>query len=124
MKTLFNTKNGSIVTIEIDEDNYDATVLDPAGNRIGAIECSLIEDPSTPDGYYLKMTNAFLEGRNRQYLHQGIGTRCIELLREETGFPICVSIHDGIKQGDGSHLTGDAPAFADKLERLGLVFRR
>ena len=124
MKTTFSTNNGSVVTIVVDEDNYDATVLDQVGNRIGAIECRLIEDSMAPDGYYLKMTNAFLDGRNRQYLHQGIGTRCIELLREETGFPICVSKNDGIKQYDGSHLTGDAPAFADKLERLGLVFRQ
>ncbi|PUB10525.1 hypothetical protein [Yoonia sediminilitoris] len=124
MKTTFSTKNGSVVTIEIDEDNYTATVLDQAGTLIGAIECRLIEDPRAPDGYCLKMTNAFLEGGNRKYLHQGIGTRCIELLREETGFPICVAKHDGLTQADGSHLTGDAPAFADKLERLRLVFRR
>lgn len=123
MKTTYNTKNGSVVTIEIDEDNYDATVLDQVGNRIGAIMCRLIDDPIAPNGEYLRMTNAFLEGGDRQYLHQGIGTRCIELLGQETGLPICVARHDGLTQADGSHLTGDAPAFADKLERLGLVFR-
>jgi hypothetical protein len=124
MNEQFKTKNGSVVTILIDEDDYTATVFDQAGNRIGAIECRLIEDLRAPDGYYLKMTNAFLEGDNRQYLHQGIGTRCIELLLEETGLPICIAKHDGLTQADGSHLTGDAPAFADKLERLKLVFRQ
>jgi hypothetical protein len=123
MKTTFNTKNGSVVTIEIDEDEYNAKVFDQVGNLIGAIECRFIEEPSARDSCYLKMTNAFLEGRDRQYLYLGIGTRCIELLRQETGLPIYVARHDGLTQADGSHLTGDAPAFADKLERLGLVFR-
>lgn len=123
MRTSFTTPSGSVVTIEIDEDDYSANVLDQSGNRIGAIKCRLVEKDMGPSSDYLKMTNAFLEGGNGKFLHQGIGTRCIELLLEVTSFPICVARHDGLRQEDGGHLTGDAPAFADKLERLGLVFR-
>jgi hypothetical protein len=124
VRTQFSTPNRSVVTIEVDEDDYSAIVFDQSGNRIGAIECRLVENDMGPSRDFLKMTNAFLEGNNGQFLHQGIGTRCIELLREVTGFSICVARHDGQRQEDGSHLTGDAPAFADKLERLGLVFRQ
>lgn len=121
MMTQFQTKSGSTVEIDIDEDSHVASVFDLAGNRIGTIEFNLIEHPGAHDDYYLKICNAFPEGMSGKYLHQGIGTKCVELMIEATGFPIVANDHDGTVQDDGSHLTGDAPVWVEKLRKLGLV---
>ncbi len=122
MKTKFATKSGSDVLIDIDEDNYVATVSTPSGERVGAIEFLLIEDLAAPDGYFLKMTHAFLEGAGGKYLRQGIGTECVRLMAEVSGFPITTNDHDGTVQHDGSHLTGDAPFWVAKLRERKLIF--
>ncbi len=122
MKSNFTTKKGSTVIIDIDEVNSTATVATLTGQQVGSIDFNLIEDPSAPDGYYLKMTHAFLEGADRQYLRQGIGTECVRLMGKVTGFPITASENDGAVHDDGSHLTGDAPAWVAKLRQRKLIF--
>lgn len=122
MKSNFVTKTGSKVIIDIDEDNFTATVTTMTGQRVGSIDFTLIEAPGAPDGYYLKMTHAFLEGVDGQYLHQGIGTECVRLMGEVTGFPITASDDDGAVHADGSHLTGDAPGWVTRLRQRKLIF--
>ncbi|MEL7213682.1 MAG: hypothetical protein AAGK92_13550 [Pseudomonadota bacterium] len=122
MKVRFSTKAASHVVIDIDEDNYSATVTTLTGQQIGSIDFTLIEAPDAPDGYYLKMTHAFLEGANGKYLHEGIGTECVRLMGKVTGFPITASDDDGAVHEDGSHLTGDAPGWVAKLRQRKLVF--
>lgn len=122
MKTNFQTKSGLDVVIDIDEDNYIATVTTRSGERIGAIEFLLIEQPAAPDGYYLKMTHAFLEGVGGKYMRQGIGTECVRLMAKASGFPITANENDGMVRQDGSHLTGDAPFWVAKLRERKLLF--
>ena len=122
MKSNFAPKTGSKVIIDIDEDNFTATVTTMTGQRVGSIDFTLIEAPDAPYGYYLKMTHAFLEGDNGKYLRQGIGTECVRLMGEVTGFPIIASDDDGAVHEDGSHPTGDAPAWLAKLRQRKLIF--
>ena len=122
MKMNFITKSGQTVVIDIDVDDYIATVTTQSGKPIGKIEFRLIGGASARDDDYLKITWAYLDQQNGAYLNQGIGTECVRRMRDETGLSICTAENDGHKKEDGSHLTGDAPAFVDGLRKQGLTF--
>ena len=117
-ETHFTCKNGRVVRIEIDDFGPKATVFDVEDREIGAIEFYEIDDPA---GAYLKIAWAFLDKLGPQYLRQGIGRRCVEIVRERFGMPIIAEQHDGHQRDDGSHLTGDAPAFIARLRDEGLI---
>ena len=118
MKYLFTTKSATEVNIEIDEEDYIATVTELSGSEIGRLEFKLIEDVYQS---YLKLTWAFLDNNNKANIHKGIGRECIKLMNEHTGFPICAAQNNGRQNSDGSHLTGDAPGFVAKMEEEGLL---
>lgn len=118
MKSKIKTKNGEVVEIEIDEDDFTAIAKNPSGEKIGSIRFRLIE---YPNGEVLRMTHAFLNETGPRYLHQGIGTECVRLMGKITGLPIVASLDDGLVKSDGSHLTGDAPIFVEKLKAKGLI---
>jgi hypothetical protein len=111
--------SGEVVNLRFDED-LEAVYVHVEKNKVGELSFSPIEGAmehyhAVPD-YHL--THAFIEGGDGKYKHQGIGTEAFRLFRECTGAKVTFSEHDGIKKGDGSHLTGDAPKFVDKLKKL------
>ncbi|WP_306002462.1 MULTISPECIES: hypothetical protein [Brevundimonas] len=118
MEEEFVCRDGRVVSILIDEDAYEAVATDQGGERIGALAFSLMEDPS---GYSLKLVHAFLDGMGGSYRRQGIGREMLRRMIEMTGMAIFAAENDGQVQEDGSHLTGDAPAFVAKMRREGLI---
>ena len=127
MRENFQTKDGRTVVIEIDESDYTATVQTPTGAKIGAFEFSQVSTGhrqtkyGPDDNYELLLTNAFLDDEGGSYLRQGIGRRILEMVSEESDMEIFAHRHDGIQRDDGSHLTGDAPAFVERMVKDGLI---
>ncbi|MCY4002368.1 MAG: hypothetical protein OXF33_01455 [Rhodospirillales bacterium] len=121
ISSTYQLNDGRSVIISVDQLDYGITVTaDPAGKSIGFMTFRSIEMPSTgPD--HLHLTQAFLDTSDRSYLRKGIGRRCLELVREISGLSITASEHDGLPREDGSHLTGDAPGFVDKMRAEGLI---
>lgn len=118
MEEEFVCRDGRVVSILIDEDTYEAVATVEGGERIGALAFSLIKDPS---GYSLKLVHAFLEGMGGGYRRQGIGREMLRRMIEMTGMAIFAAVNDGQVQEDGSHLTGDGPAFVAKMRSEGLI---
>ncbi len=118
-ESLYRCKDSREVTIKIDDEmDYKATVADRDGKEIGRIEFRQIEDCN---GDYLKMCWAYLDLLDPSYRCQGIGRECLKQVGELSGLPIVAEVHDGIHQDDGSHLTGDAPAFIERMRSEGLI---
>lgn len=115
----FTCKDGRQVTIHVDEDlDYEATVHDLEGRLIGKLEFRVVDN-----GYseYLKLCWAYLDQLDKSYRFQGIGRECLKRVIELSGLPIVAQSHDRIRQDDGSHLTGDAPTFVERMRSEGLI---
>lgn len=113
--TTFECRNGRIVTIMIDDENdFCAAVFDELGANLGTMNFS--ED----DGR-LKLVWAYLDQSDPAWCRQGIGREILHQVKECSGFQILASDNDGMKHDDGSHLTGDAPAFVAKMRDEGLI---
>jgi len=113
----FKSRKGYVV-IEVDE--YCAIVKNTNGDKIGNVDFLFIDD-----GYhqYLMLQNCFIEGDNRKWLHAGIGTRCVELIVQETGMSLVARSACGPVRSDGTHLTGDAPRWVSKMVSKGLIYQ-
>ncbi len=111
----FICKDGREVIIKILDEMYRIEVQDVNSQPIGALEFSSQEvGDYSPD--VLKLCWAHLEGQNRSYLRQGIGTYCIHLAKEYWGLHVYAEQDTGIRNNDGSHLTGDAPAWVQSWQ--------
>lgn len=118
MSELFQCKDGREVSIHVDEMDYEVIVLDMAGREIGKMEFRFVEDV-TED--YLKLAWAYLDKVDPSYCKKGIGRECLRLVAEASGLPIVAADNDGHQQDDGSHLTGDAPGFVERMRAEGLI---
>ena len=68
------------------------------------------------------MTYAFMDKQGNTYKRRGIGRAALELFHEFAGgVPLVARDHDGQRRNDGSHLTGDAPAFVAAMETVRLI---
>ncbi|KAB0268472.1 hypothetical protein [Microvirga brassicacearum] len=116
-RSQFSCRNGRTVTIAIDEDDdYGASVSDEQGNPLGRLVFRLIED-----GECLKLVWAYLDHSDRAWCRQGLGREILRRVKELSGLPVTASDNDGHTQDDGSHLTGDAPAFVARMREEGLI---
>ena len=71
---------------------------------------------------YHLMTYAFMDKQGDSYKRRGIGRAALELFHEFAGgVPLVARNHDGQRQNDGSHLTGDAPAFVAAMTAARLI---
>jgi hypothetical protein len=117
MQTSFKCKNGRIVKIMIDEENdFCAAVFDEHDAKLG--EMKFREN----DGC-LKLVWAYLDQKDPAWCCQGIGREIIRNVIQLSGCVIFASDNDGMRLDDGSHLTGDAPAFVAKMRAEGLIRR-
>ena len=114
----FNSKNDKTHLIEIDEDNYTARVLQEDGSEIGRLKFRVIDDDFDS---FLKLCWAYLDRAGVEFKRQGIGRECLSLVREKSGLSIIANNNDGRQQGDGSHLTGDAAGFVERMRAEGLI---
>ncbi|WP_189410902.1 hypothetical protein [Neogemmobacter tilapiae] len=114
----YTCKNGEVVQIAIDEDDsYEAKVFGPNGEKIGGMVFHLYEDYDT----YLKLTWMYLDVNNPRWKRQGIGREILLRVKAASDLPITASSNDGQRRDDGSHLTGDGPAFVAKMRQDGII---
>jgi hypothetical protein len=114
----YDCKNGRCVAIAIDDDTYAVTAYNADRKKIGSLEFAEIEYETGP---CLKLVWGYLDELGDEYKRQGIGRQCIKLVKERYGLPIVAEDNDGIEKSDGSHLTGDAPAFIAQMRCEGLI---
>ena len=122
MKETFRLDDKRSVDITVDEFDYAVAVTDTEdGKLVGEMEFRLIEGPGDGLGDELKLTSAYLDKSGPEYKGQGIGRRCLQLVRAASGLEITADEFDGQRQDDGSHLTGDAPGFVATMREEGLI---
>lgn len=122
MKRTFITKTGSTVFIEVDETGHEVTVEDDAGCTVGAMQFRAITVPISPYEEIEQWHLCHMDMGARR--GEGIGRRCLELIKEQVGVAITASEDDGIQKDDGSHLVGDGPGFVDKMREERLIAGR
>ena len=77
---------------------------------------SLIEMEGNPPIDVLHLTWMYMDLHDASYKRQGIGRRCLQLVKEASGMEITVSENDGKSRENGSHLTNDAPVFVAQMK--------
>lgn len=117
MSHVFKCANGENVTIDIDDFTWEAKVTGPDGESIGRIEFQQIEEEN---GEYLKILWMYLDRSDPRWKKQGIGREVLRLVKHASDLPIVAGSDTG-EEGDGSHLTGDAPAFVAKMRDEGII---
>ena len=123
MQSSFPLKDGQrMVIIHVDDDDYEVTVRAASGEKVGGMKFSLIELEGPP-WQVLKLTWAYLDEAGPEYKFNGIGRACLRFVREASGMEIIAGEDTGLRQDDGSHPTGDAPTFSDRMRKEGLIGR-
>jgi len=111
--------DGEIVRISIDDSGSEICVTDSGGVKVGRLCLDVIESANGSDEYFL--TWAYMDLKDPKYKRQGIGRTALKLHHELFSAPIYARSHDGQRYDDGSHLTGDAPAFVAAMRDEGLI---
>ena len=115
----YRCKDGRVVRIYVDDEmEFLTTVRDSDGREIGRFEFRWIDNLYCD---YLKLCWAHLDLVDSSYRFQGIGRECLRQVKEFSGFAIVAEDHDGIQRDDGSHLTGDAPGFVERMRAEHLI---
>ena len=70
---------------------------------------------------YYHITWMYMDLKGNSYKHQGISREALKFCLEIYGLPITASYDDGLRKNDGSHLTGDAPYFVEKMRNEGII---
>ena len=121
MGTRYKLRNKRLVDITVDECDFSVVVTDAeSGDKVGDMMFEFIEDTGH-GSCCLKLTWVYLDQAGSDYKYQGIGRRCLELVRQASGMEIVAAENDGQQQEDGSHLTGDAPGFVARMREEGLI---
>jgi hypothetical protein len=103
------------IRLELDDCECSVSAYNSDNQCIGKIEFA-------DDGFgNHKIMRAFLDELGTEYLRCGIGTEIVKFYKDRMGCPVYASDHDGIVQEDGSHLTGDAPAWVAHLKRKKIL---
>ncbi len=119
-KYRYQLQNGKRITIDVSDDSH-ILITDENNDEIGKFELSYKDNGMhySQDNYYI--TWMYLDLKNSEYTHQGIGRQALILFKENYGLPITAASNDGIRRDDGSHLTGDAPGFVGKMREEGII---
>lgn len=88
---------------------------DHEDKEIGKINFSYRDEGFPGRSDYYHITWMYLDLKERSYRHKGIGREALKYHQEIYGLPITASDNDGLRKDDGSHLTGDAPYFVEKM---------
>ena len=104
--------------IELAIDEFEPSIeAFHEGTLIGGFIFSLVEMPNYE---YLLVTNMHLE-KKPGYLRAGIGSKIIEVAQDTFGCDVVFSEDDSIDRENGSHLTGDGPAFAQSFQKNNAI---
>lgn len=108
---VYKSASGELITLILDEEYTEILFYDKLGKQIGEFE---FEELSNGDFKLTRMyTNSAKKG--------GIGRAALEFFKEASHSNIYTSPTDGIPRDDGSHLTGDALIFVNKMINEGLI---
>ncbi|MBX9866082.1 MAG: hypothetical protein K2Y14_04150 [Burkholderiales bacterium] len=122
---VYDLKDGRRIQLAFDLDNgCEVTELLSDNEEVNAGSISWEHNDEEYDGYeriqdercHITHLNLF-----SGYIRQGIGTEIIRKLKEDYGCLVTFSDDDGIRRDDGSHLTGDGPAFVNSLKRNEII---
>ncbi|HCH1474579.1 TPA: hypothetical protein NKQ81_004625 [Vibrio parahaemolyticus] len=102
------------VKICIDEDEFKLIVFNESNEKVGEIEFSELNN-----GFKIRWM--YLDFLGDDYKHKGIGRAALVYFKEIYQMPIYANNNDGLVYDDGSHLTGDAPFFIDKMRSEKIV---
>jgi len=120
LKRKYGLPDGRTIFIELDDDLELIEILDANRQLIGKIELRLIDEDDEQRNHYL-LSWAYLDLAGDSYKRCGIGRTALQLHQELAEYPIVARDNDGIRQDDGSHLTGDAPGFVEQMRKEGLI---
>lgn len=124
MKTPFFVGNlYETVFIEADEDTLESTAFTSAGDRIGKVAFEYKDDEYAPGGCYLLLSHAVLEEMGDRYLGHGIGTECVKLMKDATGYEVAFVANDYQRHDNRPYYVGNGWDFVKKLERHKLAFQ-
>lgn len=116
--TQVQTRDGRDVVIEISDSGETIWIKTLSGEEIGRAELSYIEDDVKD---YYRLTWMYLDLLDPSYRRQGLGRAALQFHLDNFASSIEVSENDGHRKSDGSHLSGDAPAFVGKMVQEGLL---
>lgn len=118
----FIDKKSRLITIKIDADSGHAEAWDGTA-LVGHLDWSMHAVGLDWQGESIEgalLTNIYLDNAPG-YTKSGIGTRIVELIREQSGVEVFVCKDIGTTRSDGAHPTGDAPGFYESLTRKALA---
>ena len=118
VKNIILSKGESIL-LRAYYDNYVISAITADGKEIGKFEFKLIDDF---DSEYLMVCYMYLEGANGIFKRRGLGRNILKFAREIFDLPITAAENDGLKRDDGCHLTGNGPAFIEKMIEEGIIY--
>ncbi len=118
----YRLDDGRIINVEIEESYEEIYIFNNLHEKIGRVELSEVppvDDYTDPPMYYL--TWMYMDIEDETYKHKGIGREVLKFFKRQTGASITAAEDDGLRKSDGSHLTGDAPSFVEKMRQEGVI---
>jgi hypothetical protein len=113
-KTIMRNEKAYQLSIDSEGEEIEVRLK---GELMGKILLSKRLDSYRSEIEFFHITNLSLDNCSGI----GIGTECIELHKETFSTNITAGSNNGLKDEDGSHLTGDGVKFIAKMRSKGLV---
>ena len=117
LKQCCRLSDGRLVDIEIDDSGQEITVTAVNGPKLGSIELQ-----GTGSGDYC-LKRMYLDQDGGEFKRCGIGRQALKFHHQSFGCLFTAAPNDGQQREDGSHLTGDALRFIQKMRDEGLVLQ-
>lgn len=108
-------QNGEVILICVADEGETISFFSQDNVKIGEFEL----EPD--DNGNFRLVRMFLDEVSSTYTRQGLGEASLRLHRDIFQSKVFATPSDGAVRLDGSHLTGNAPAFVEKMTRLGLI---
>ena len=118
LERTYKLSDGRVIKIVIDDLFESISVKNTEDKEVGRIEFREILDEYRT---CYKITWMYMDLIDRSYKKKGIGREALRFFKETIKAPIIVSEDDGMRKNNGSHLTGDAPAFVSKMQDEGII---
>jgi hypothetical protein len=107
-------KNGSSVTMHLSEEWDKISFSQNGGKLKGEF---LFEDKNENQSSFL--LKRFYSPK--KFIRLGLGEAVLRFFKSQTEATIWARESDGVTRNDCSHLTGEAPAFVEKMQSLELI---
>jgi len=99
-------------------DDSSIVVENAEREKVGGFIFRCIEEEN---GTFYKITNMYMTDKSDSYKGRGIGTECLTFFKNYHDACIIAGKNNDTQSDDGSHLTGNAPAFINKVRKLGII---